>query len=132
MKYCSDPIYNKQYKRGYAFGMNPVFHDCEDPVRIVPAAHDAAFLRGFETGRNNYVLYNGPICDGIPDQILNDHAIAAFKVDGQLGYPLLLSGYTIHQQQMIMQAYNDGCIDFDPRRVGVLRRVLETYGVFLQ
>jgi hypothetical protein len=119
-------VYKKQYLRGYAFGMNPAFHECEDPRRIVPAVHDDAFLTGFQKGRDNYERWNGLLCDGIPDLVINDKVLSRYFTDGALGYPFEVSGYTVYQQHVIFQSYQAGMAEYDLRRDVMLSSFLQS------
>ena len=125
----ADPVFKKQYLRGYVFGMNPIFHDCENPRRIVPPIHDDAFLLGFDEGRLCYEKLNGPLCNGIPERVITDKLVREMYIDGNLGYPIDLLGFSTPQQRVLLEAYNDGAANMDPMHKILLQDLLVSLGI---
>ncbi len=107
-----NPTYKKQYIQGYTFGLLPVFHDCEDMLKIAPHFQNDAFIAGFYEGRHEYEKLNGKICNGIPEKIITEKILADFFLEGKLGMPLDLEGYTPYQSKIIRQYYNSGASYF--------------------
>lgn len=100
--------HRKLYIQGYTFGLLPVFHDCEDMLRIAPHFQNEAFISGFCEGRHEYERLNGPLHKGIPEKIITEKILADYFMDGRLGLPIDLDGYTGHQRKIILQYYNSG------------------------
>src|SRR5690606_15805340 len=92
----------------------PVFHDCEDMLRIAPHFQNKAFIEGFREGRHEYEKLNGPIENGIPEKIITQKILADFFMEGRLGMPVELDGYTPHQREIILQYYNSGASYYIP------------------
>ncbi len=107
-----NPSYKKQYIQGYTFGLLPVFHDCEDMLKIAPHFQNEAFISGFYEGRHEYEKLNGRICDGVPEKIITEKILADFFLEGKLGMPCDLEGYTNHQAAIIRQYYDSGASYF--------------------
>lgn len=106
--------YRKKYIQGYTFGLFPVFADCEDMLRVAPHYNNEAFISGFQEGRFEYEKLNGKIADGIPENIITEKILADFFLEGKLGLPLAISGFTPHQETLIRQYHQSGYTYYEP------------------
>ena len=101
------------YQKGYVFGQNPIFIDCEDVRNVAPRYDNDAFLSGFHNGRRAYEKMNGKVTDGIPDLILTAKKLEEFTMLGEAGIPLNDDGYTRHQKSVIFRYYRRGYANHD-------------------
>lgn len=106
--------YRKYYIQGYTFGLLPVFHDCEDMLKIAPHFQNEAFISGFHEGRHEYEKLNGKLDEGIPERIITEKILADYFLEGKLGMPCDLDGYTQHQKEIIKQYYTSGASYYIP------------------
>jgi hypothetical protein len=129
MEYIFNPKNKKQYVQGYTFGLFPVFHDCEDMLKIAPHFNNEAFIIGFHEGRFEYEKLNGKVCEGIPEKIITEKVLADFFLEGKLGMPCNTDGYTPHQTIIIRQYYQSGYSYFSPDFDMPLLEVLADNGI---
>ncbi len=129
MENIFNPAYRQKYIQGYTFGLFPVFHDCEDMLKIAPHYNNEAFILGFHEGRFEYEKLNGKLSEGIPSQILTEKILDEFFLEGKLGVSLDVSGYTPHQVSIIRQYYESGYTYYESNFDISLYRILLQNGI---
>ncbi|HEY0090984.1 MAG TPA: hypothetical protein VGB43_00735 [Flavobacterium sp.] len=114
MENIFNPKYRKTYLQGYTFGLLPVFHDCEDMLKIAPHFNNDAFVSGFNEGRLEYEKLNGKISDGIPQNIVTEKVLEGFLIEGMLGMDFNEDGFTSFQKTHIRKYYQNGWSHYEP------------------
>src|SRR6476620_12265832 len=108
MENIFNPIYRHDYTLGYSDGQNPFIQTIDETL------HNPAFNSGFRYGRNDYERLNGPLSNGIPNQIVTIKLLEDFLLAGMLGIDIQAEGYTLHQMDHIEKWYESGIEKYDP------------------
>lgn len=117
-------VYRQDFNLGYTSGLNP-FSD-----RINDKLSNEAFLNGFEKGRTEYQNLNGPISEGIPEQIITYKILEEFLLAGMLGIKIEAEGFTSSQLNTIQEWYQSGIEKYDPNESIYLLALLEKNGIY--
>jgi hypothetical protein len=112
-----NPVYRKEYIRGYSKGLNP--------ITILKESYSEAFAEGFLTGRQEYENMNGKIEYGIPKLIVTTKVLEDFLLAGMLGMNIDDSGYTPFQLEVIQKWYQSGIEKYDVSNNEYLLEILE-------
>lgn len=119
-----NPVYRKEYFRGYSNGLNPF-------PQVIGKENSEAFNAGFDSGRMDYEEMNGSIREGIPQLIVTNKVLEDFLLAGLLGLSIETEGYTTHQLNVIAKWYQSGVEKYDPNQSIYLFGILEENGIQL-
>ena len=107
------PHYLNLFTEGFVYGENP-YADLSLILTLDPEMDCDPFIDGFDRGRRQYEKLNGPICNGIPDFIMNERTAEVFKTEGLTGGRLDLDGLSPHQAKVARAWYRKGIEKHDP------------------
>ena len=116
-----NPIYRKEYLKGYTNGVNPYLKALEN--------QNDAYTIGFDQGRLDYERMNGKIIHGIPKLIVTNKVLEDFLLAGMLGISINEDGYTAYQIDIISKWYQSGVEKYDPNQSIYLLGILEDNGI---
>jgi len=116
-----NPVYRKDYLKGYKNGVNPYLKALEN--------QNEAYNIGFDQGRLDYERMNGKIIHGIPKLIVTNKVLEDFLLAGMLGISINEDGYTAYQIDVISKWYQSGVEKYDPNQSIYLLGILEDNGI---
>ena len=123
MQNIFNPVYRKDYFKGFSEGLNPTL--------TLKDTCNEAFLEGFQMGREEYESLNGKIGNGIPKLIVTTKVLEDFLLAGMLGMNIDESGYSPFQIEVIQKWYLSGVEKYDVYSNRSLLSVLEQKGIEL-
>lgn len=118
-----DLVKARQYQQGYRKGHNPFI--------LLGKKHSAAYILGFNEGRQDYEALNGFLNHGIPLRIVTFTTLENFQLAGMLGLPVDTEGYTESQINVLAEWYKAGTEQYDPNPSLALSELLEENGIVL-
>jgi len=116
-----NPVYRKEYLKGYSNGQNPYLDMQENQKE--------AYVDGFKQGRQDYERMNGKIIHGIPKLIVTNKVLEDFLLAGMLGISISDDGYTAFQIDVISKWYQSGIEKYNPGQSSYLLSILEKNGI---
>lgn len=122
MKNTHCPIYRLDYFEGYSNGLNP-------KIQVNKKRANEAFTTGFNLGRLEFESMNGSMRNGIPKRIVNTKILEDFLLAGLLGLSIDTEGYTSFQLHIILQWYQSGIEQYDPKQSSYLIELLDENGI---
>ncbi|MGV9002800.1 hypothetical protein [Flavobacterium sp.] len=118
-----NPVYRKDYFKGFSEGLNPTL--------TLKETYSEAFLEGFQIGREEYENLNGKINISIPKLIVTTKVLEDFLLAGMLGMNIDETGYTPYQIEVIQKWYQSGVEKYDVYSNRGLLSILEQKGIEL-
>lgn len=129
MENLSDKTFNEAYAKGYQWGLSPAFKSIEEIEDFISLDYNDAFISGFDSGRQEYEKYNGPIADGIPHRILTQKILSDYMQIGRIGMPLDMKDFNPEQKARIRKYYSVGLKHFTGDNDITLCTVLAKLGI---